>query len=52
MTTDEDQLVQEWLATGKARCDDRGSLVKTDTLEALPPHNCTERAAQRQRAEG
>ena len=39
--------VDDFVATGSVLCDDCGSRVRTQTLESLPPHRCTERRAQR-----
>lgn len=37
----------DFRATGSVLCDDCGSRLRPRTLESLPPHNCTERRAQR-----
>lgn len=40
---------RDWERTGRIPCSDCGTLVRTKTLESLPPHNCT--ARQRARPE-
>lgn len=37
------QEEREWERTGLISCSDCGTVVRTKTLETLPPHNCTER---------
>lgn len=34
---------RDWERTGRIPCSDCRTLVRTRTLETLPPHNCTER---------
>lgn len=36
---------EEWHRTGRVTCADCGTKVRTETLESLPPHRCTERSA-------
>lgn len=43
--------VDDFIKTGTVVCDDCGSRVRPRTLESLPPHNCTERAAARRARE-
>ncbi|NEA52412.1 hypothetical protein [Streptomyces sp. SID10815] len=38
---------RDWWVTGRIRCDDCGTMVRTQTLETLPPHRCTERQRAR-----
>lgn len=33
----------DWQRTGRFPCGDCGTLVRTETLESLPPHRCAER---------
>ncbi|MYU24663.1 hypothetical protein [Streptomyces sp. SID8352] len=50
----EDALIEneerDWWRTGRIRCADCGTMLRTKTLETLPPHNCTQR--QRARRKG
>jgi hypothetical protein len=42
---------RDWFRTGRIPCSDCGTLVRTETLETLPAHNCTARQrARRKRA--
>ncbi|MFJ6729388.1 hypothetical protein ACIQPQ_31250 [Streptomyces sp. NPDC091281] len=42
---------RDWWRTGRIPCSDCGTVVRTKTLETLPPHNCTARQqARRERA--
>lgn len=34
---------RDWQRTGRIRCSDCGTMVRTQTLETLPDHRCTER---------
>lgn len=47
LCTEADQL--DWERTGRIPCSDCGTVVRTDTLETLPAHNCA--AHQRARSE-
>lgn len=39
-----DQIEErDWERTGRIACFDCGTMVRTQTLETLPAHNCTER---------
>ena len=38
---------RDWYRTGLIPCSDCGTVVRTKTLETLPPHNCTERQRTR-----
>jgi hypothetical protein len=38
---------RDWYRTGRITCSDCGTMVRTKTLETLPPHNCTERQRAR-----
>lgn len=41
---------RDWIRTGRIPCSDCGTMVRTETLETLPAHNCTARQrARRQR---
>ncbi|WP_030188044.1 hypothetical protein [Streptomyces violaceorubidus] len=45
------QEEREWERTGRIPCSDCGTLVRTETLETLPAHNCTaHQRARRHRA--
>ncbi|CAK7288556.1 hypothetical protein [Streptomyces misionensis] len=39
--------VLDWERTGRIRCADCGAMVRTQTLETLPAHRCTERQRAR-----
>ncbi|MFF6966282.1 hypothetical protein ACFY9G_23305 [Streptomyces anthocyanicus] len=42
---------RDWIRNGRIPCSDCGTLVRTETLETLPAHNCTTRQrARRHRA--
>lgn len=41
---------RDWYRTGRIPCSDCGTVVRTKTLETLPPHNCTERQLARSAA--
>lgn len=44
------QEEREWERTGRIPCSDCGTMVRTETLETLPAHNCIVRQrARRQR---
>lgn len=34
---------RDWCRTGRIPCSDCGFMVRTKTLESLPPHGCTQR---------
>lgn len=40
-----------WERTGRITCSDCGTLVRTQTLETLPPHHCTARQRFRRERE-
>ncbi|MFG3046289.1 hypothetical protein ACGFZR_15335 [Streptomyces sp. NPDC048241] len=42
---------RDWYRTGRIRCDDCGTMVRTQTLESLPPHNCVQRMFARRERE-
>jgi hypothetical protein len=42
---------RDWYRTGRIPCSDCGTLVRTQTLETLPPHRCTERQRARRERE-
>ncbi|MCM8552306.1 hypothetical protein [Streptomyces sp. STCH 565 A] len=42
---------RDWIRTGRIPCSDCGTLVRTETLETLPAHNCTARQRARRERE-
>ncbi|MFK4122333.1 hypothetical protein [Streptomyces longwoodensis] len=38
---------RDWYRTGRIQCADCGTSVRTQTLETLPEHRCTERQRAR-----
>ncbi|MFD7995534.1 hypothetical protein [Streptomyces mexicanus] len=42
---------RDWYRTGQIRCVDCDTMVRTRTLETLPPHRCTERQRARRERE-
>ncbi|MEU2358605.1 hypothetical protein ABZ599_37535 [Streptomyces misionensis] len=47
-----DQIeVVDWERTGRIQCADCGTMVRTQTLESLPAHRCTERQRARRERE-
>ena len=42
---------REWQRTGRIRCSDCGTAVRTETLISLPEHGCTRRQTARRRTE-
>ncbi|WP_121701527.1 hypothetical protein [Streptomyces sp. E5N298] len=45
------QEEREWERTGRIPCSDCGTMVRTETLETLPTHNCTARQRARRERE-
>ncbi|MYR75155.1 MULTISPECIES: hypothetical protein [unclassified Streptomyces] len=42
---------RDWYRTGRIPCSDCGTMVRTKTLETLPPHGCTDRQRARHATE-
>ncbi|WP_329142892.1 hypothetical protein OIU91_04395 [Streptomyces sp. NBC_01456] len=45
------QEEREWQRTGRIRCSDWGTIVRTETLETLPDHRCSQRQQARREHE-